>query len=632
MAKTTDSQLRSLSRSAANPAEPFRLLAESIPQLVWTALPDGRLDYANRRWIEYTGMSAEESRGWSWKEALHPDDRLRSLDEWTTAVDRTVPIELETRILSSDKTARWFLIRAEPIFDQEQRPICWFGTCTDIHEHRTKQRLIEQRCQRLVEAAHDGIWEISLDGKTLFANKRMAEMLGCSLEELLERSVHDFVFSDDQERAREHSLRRRRGVSETFEWRWRRLDGSQFWTVAACSPLVNSTGEVTGSVGVFSEWNEHRGEEPTAGEAARRRLLQEVIDTMEAPVYAKDLQGRYIFSNRYHTRIRGGIQDDVLGARPDQFFASELAEPLSNNDQRVVHEGRTLSFRELVPFEAEVREYVSLKTPVRDADGEIHAVFGISAPLPEAGRIDEQILTMLSDLSQASQRKDEFLAMLAHELRNPLAPIRTGVELLRMAGDDPEVLRETIEVMDRQSRQLVTLVDDLLDVSRIARGKIELRMDAVELADVIESAVDASRPLLEDAGHQFEATMPSESFRVRGDANRLAQVVSNLLNNAAKYTPHGGNVDLTVRREGDRIAIAIRDTGIGIPEQMRDRIFDLFTQVDERRHDRYSGLGIGLTLVRTLVHLHSGEIHVHSEGANRGSTFTVLLPECPMSE
>lgn len=626
MAKTVTSQLRSLSRSAANPAEPFRLLAESIPQLVWTALPDGRLDYANRRWIEYTGMTAEESRGWSWKEALHPDDRLQCLDQWTTAVDQLVAMKLETRMLAADGSSRWFLVQAEPIFDQEQRPICWFGTCTDIHEQRTKQRLIEQRCQRLVEAAHDGIWEIGLDGGTLFANKRMAEMLGCSLDDLLERNVYDFIFEDDLDTAREYSLRRRNGISETFEWRWRRVDGREQWTLAASSPLVDGAGHITGAVGVFTDLTDHRRKDVSAAETTRQRLLEDVVDTVEAPVFAKDLQGRYIFSNRYHTKIRGGVQNEVLGARPDHFIASELADALSSNDRRVVEAGHSMSFRELVPIDGQVHEYVSLKTPLRDADGQIHGVFGISTPQPETTRVNEQILTTLSDLSLANQRKDEFLAMLAHELRNPLAPIRTGIELLRIAADDPDVLQETIDVMDQQSQQLVTLVDDLLDVSRIARGKIDLRQDLIDLADVIDQAVTSSRPLLDDANHEFHVEIPEGPLQVQGDSRRLVQVISNLLNNAAKYTPRGGKVDLIVQPEPNRIGIAIRDTGIGIPEHMRERIFELFTQVDKQQHDRYSGLGIGLTLVRTLVHLHDGEIQVHSDGQGQGSTFTVLLP------
>jgi signal transduction histidine kinase/CheY-like chemotaxis protein len=229
-------------------------------------------------------------------------------------------------------------------------------------------------------------------------------------------------------------------------------------------------------------------------------------------------------------------------------------------------------------------------------------------------------------LRQADKRKDEFLATLAHELRNPLAPLRNSVNLLHLtASDDPATVR-LCETMERQVNQLVRLVDDLLEVSRITRGKIELRQENVELATVARNAIETSRPVIDNAGVQLAITLPQEPIIVHGDPVRLGQVFSNLLNNAAKYTNAGGQIWFTARKQGDEAVISVRDTGIGIAADVLPNVFDMFMQVDRATNRAQGGLGIGLTLVRSLVELHDGSVSVQSEGPGTGSEFVVRLP------
>jgi len=223
------------------------------------------------------------------------------------------------------------------------------------------------------------------------------------------------------------------------------------------------------------------------------------------------------------------------------------------------------------------------------------------------------------------RRKDEFLAMLAHELRNPLAPIRTSLHILRLT-DDPVIAERSRDVMERQLAHLIRLVDDLLDVSRITRGKVTLNSERLELRDVVVSAVELARPLLDANAHSLAIELPDGPLPIDGDRTRLAQVLANLLNNAAKYTQPGGHVALRVRREGTQWRIDVQDDGIGIPRDMLARVFDMFTQIDQSIDRAQGGLGIGLTLVRRLVQLHGGEVDVRSEGTCKGSTFTVHLP------
>jgi signal transduction histidine kinase len=228
-------------------------------------------------------------------------------------------------------------------------------------------------------------------------------------------------------------------------------------------------------------------------------------------------------------------------------------------------------------------------------------------------------------LRDQDRRKDEFLATLAHELRNPLAPIRTGLHILRMTSD-PEMAAKSRDVMERQLGHLVRLVDDLLDVSRITRGKVTLTRQRLDLREVVDHAVELARPLIDANGHTLVLAVPDEALFVDGDATRLAQVLANLLTNAAKYTPPGGRLALEVEPQPDTLVVRVRDNGIGIPPEMLGRVFDMFTQVDHSIDRAQGGLGIGLTLVRRLVALHGGTVEVTSPGVGKGSTFTVRLP------
>ena len=229
-------------------------------------------------------------------------------------------------------------------------------------------------------------------------------------------------------------------------------------------------------------------------------------------------------------------------------------------------------------------------------------------------------------LKESDRRKDEFLAILAHELRNPLAPIRNAIHLLRLHGSGDATITQVREMMDRQVAHLVRLVDDLMEVSRISRGKIELRRQAVDLATVVGSAIEASRPDLDAAGHVLMTALPDEPVVLDADPVRLVQVLENLLNNAAKYTPPSGRIRLEVRREGNEVALSVLDTGIGIPPDMLARVFEPFTQVNRRLGSNPGGLGIGLTLVKQLVELHGGRVRAFSDGPGKGSQFEVRLP------
>ncbi|APW64277.1 hybrid sensor histidine kinase/response regulator [Paludisphaera borealis] len=229
-------------------------------------------------------------------------------------------------------------------------------------------------------------------------------------------------------------------------------------------------------------------------------------------------------------------------------------------------------------------------------------------------------------LRAADRRKDEYLSTLAHELRNPLAPIRNALEIMRLAGNAPATVEASRAMIDRQVKHLVHLIDDLMDVARISRGLIKLKIDAVDVGYVVSTAVESVRPFVNKAGHQLVVVVPEAPMTLMADATRLAQILQNLLHNAAKYTAPGGEIRLSAGREGEDVVFRVKDNGRGVPEDMLEKIFESFTQVSRSGDEVASGLGIGLSLVKTLVELHGGRVDARSDGPGKGSEFTVRIP------
>jgi PAS domain S-box-containing protein len=265
------------------------------------------------------------------------------------------------------------------------------------------------------------------------------------------------------------------------------------------------------------------------------------------------------------------------------------------------------------------RWFLSRAVPIRDAQGKINRWFGTCTDVTEQREMEQE-------LKEANRRKDEFLATLAHELRNPLAPISSGLTLMKLSSPDSTAASKARDIMDRQLAHMVRLIDDLLDVSRISRGKLELRRERVSVQMIVDSAVEVSKPLIEDDEHALTVSLPPQPLHIDADPVRIAQVISNLLNNAAKYTPQGGSIGLFAQQEGSAVVIRVKDSGIGITPEALPRVFEMFTQVNRTVERAKGGLGIGLSVAKQLVELHGGILTAQSDGAGLGSTFTVWLP------
>jgi PAS domain S-box-containing protein len=343
-----------------------------------------------------------------------------------------------------------------------------------------------------------------------------------------------------------------------------------------------------------------------------------ILQSTSAIVYVIDAQGRFGHVNRRFEQVFGTTLDEVRGKTAFDLFPREVAEAFEVNNRQVLGENRSIEFEETVVVSNGTRHYASIKAPIRNAAGAPQGIVAVATDITDRKRLEEA-------LKDADRRKDEFLAVLAHELRNPLAPIRNVLQILRVKAPEDAELLWARDVIGRQVDQLTRLVDDLLDVSRISRGKIKLQLAPLDLATVIAGAVETSRPLIDARLHRLTLQLPEKPVWLQGDLVRLTQVVANLLNNAAKYQDVGGYIGVTVEREENEAVIRVKDKGVGISPELLPGVFDMFEQVQRPHGTSQDGLGIGLSLARSLVELHGGAISVKSAGGD-GSEFTVRLP------
>ena len=348
---------------------------------------------------------------------------------------------------------------------------------------------------------------------------------------------------------------------------------------------------------------------------------QTTFDAISDGVMLLDRSGKIVQANRTLERILGRPWTEIVGKDPSELWgrSSEPERPLFAR----MLESRGREARDLSLGDCWLHVAVD---PLRDGAGSIKGALCLVSDITDRKRMEMQLLRQAQKLQEASQRKDEFLAMLAHELRNPLAPLANTLQIIRVQVQGNSLIEESLDVARRQIQHMSRLLEDLFDVSRITRGRVELRKNAVNLNSVVSHAVEATLPVIEALQHELAINLPPEPFWVEGDSTRLEQIVSNLLNNAAKYTEPGGRITVALGCDADQALLTVQDTGIGMTHELQKRIFDLFVQ-DDRSLDRArGGLGIGLTLVRSLVELHDGTVSVSSPGPGQGSAFDVRLP------
>jgi len=633
---------------------------------------DGTILRANRAELQLLGYAKEEYLGHNLAEFyVDPqvfDDlmgRLRAGDELR---------EYEARIRCRDGSVKQVMINSNALWEDGE--LVHVRAFTRDITDRKQFEEARSRLAAIVESSHDAIISKTLEGRIVSWNPEAERLFGYTAAEAIGKHITILIPRDrlvEEERILAQLQRGER--IEEFETIRLSKAGERLEVSLSVSPVLDGSGRVIGASKTArditarrrAELADKRAQETSRFLADAGAALAEVTDyetalqrvaTLAVPAFAdwcaidmQDSDGTvrrlamrhadpgtidlvHDLFRRYPPRASdpAGVMKALATGQTD--WSPEVSDALLQGVARdAEHLGllRRLGLKSYICTPIRASSVRAVLTFATMESGRVYGAADLAAAEALAHRAASAIenTSLLRALQEADRRKNEFLAILAHELRNPLAPIRNAAQILKTKGPPIPELQWAREVIDRQVHQLTRLVDDLLDVSRITKGKIELRKERLALSALVSSAVEASRPLIKKWGHELTISIPAEPVYLDVDPTRMAQVLLNLLNNAAKYTEQGGRIALTGERDGDDVVIRVTDTGMGIPPDMLPRIFDMFTQVDHSVERSQGGLGIGLTLVQLLIELHGGEVLARSPGPGLGSEFVVRLPSAP---
>jgi PAS domain S-box-containing protein len=615
--------------------ENLRRMIESVKDVaIFTVDPRGLIVTWNSGAEHLFGHAEHEIIGQGIDVIFTPEDRDAGVParELATAAARGHSND-ERWHLRKDGTTFFASGVVSPIYDEEDRLCGFTKVARDITERNRAEEAIREAAVRLkaiVDTAVDGIITLDEHGIIESMNPAAERIFGHPHHEVVGRGIAMLMpepYLSEHDGYLESYLRsgQPKIIGTIREVHGRRKDGSVFpMELAVSESRIGARRIFTGIVRDITEFK-RAVEERTrllAELGAERALLNTLLDNAPVGFGFFDQDLRYVRLNPALAELDGLPLEDHLG-RPMPEVLPRMTREVFDAFRHVLRTGASIvnrEFRGETPrHPGQPRYWLCSFYPVRTPDGAVLGAGAVVTDIDDRKRMEEA-------LKEADQRKDQFLAMLAHELRNPLAPISNAVQIMKVEGLNGPNFQWSVKVIEDQVKHMTRMVDDLLDVSRITRGKVVLQKEPVDLEVVVGLAVEASRPLIEDCNHRLTVALPEHPVLLEVDPARMAQVLSNLLNNAAKYTDEGGEIELSAEQQGRDVVIRVRDNGAGIAPELLPHIFDMFTQADQTLSRSRGGLGIGLTLVRSLVEMHQGRVTARSGGTDKGSEFTVRLP------
>jgi PAS domain S-box-containing protein len=644
----------------------FRSLTGLAPVGIFETDSRGNCLFVNEKWCRLAGLTPEQAHGQGWVRALHSDDRERVGHEWYTAAQAGGEFASEYRFRSDEGTVSWLQGSAVPLKTEAGAVAGYIGTITDLTGRRAAEEQVRFQAH-LLDSVGQAAIVTDPDGTITYWNRYAETLYGWTRADALGRNIVEVVVaSASMGQAAEIMDRLRAGENWTGEFMVRRRDGTTFPAFVTDTPIFDDRGRLAAIIGISADISDRkRVEQALRFLADASATLAAVVDYqstlqkvagMAVPHFADwcavdmvdpdgtvrrlavahadpakvklalDLQDRYPPDpNSAHglPKVLRTGESDMMAVIPDELIVQGAQD---EDHLRILRElGLTSYMCVALKGRGRVIGVISFVT-AESGKRYTEADLAFAEELARRAAVAIENAQLYAELRQADRLKDEFLAMLAHELRNPLAPIRNALHIMRQPGANGDIVGQVRDMAERQVQHMARLLDDLLDVSRISRGRIELRIEAVDVAAVISRTVEAVRPLIEERQHELTVSLPSGPVQVQADPTRLDQVLTNLLNNAAKYTDPGGHVWLTAERDDGEVVLKVRDTGTGIAPDMLPRIFDLFVQAERRLDRSQGGVGIGLTLVKKLVELHGGRVEATSAGLGLGSEFVIRLP------
>ncbi len=622
--------------------EHYRFMADSIPQLVWTATPDGALDYVNARWIEYCGLPSTEALGSRWASVVHPDDLAGMAESWQGALSAGETYTVEARIRGQDGRYRWFLSRAVPLRDGSGRILRWFGSSTDVEDAKRAEREIrrsEERFRSLVGATSAIVWTTLASGELDGEQPSWAAFTGQTRQEYQGLGWLGAVHSEDRDHtaAAWREALRNQEVYEA-EHRVRRHDGEWRHMMARAVPILAVDGSVREWVGLHMDATEIRRTERALRESQER--LQAALLASRTGTFRWDIRDNLFEMDEGFGRLIGlppgppGTIESAVTAFVHPGDRDRIAAEVA----RIVTEGGEvdIEYRVIRADDGAVRWISGKGRTTRGPDGQPQHMIGAAVDVTERRRFEEELVSAKEAAEEANRAKSQFIANMSHELRTPLSAVIGYTELLEEEVEDlqaegAEDLLEDIRKIRNNARHLLDLISDVLDLSKVEAGKMEVQAEDFDATGLVSEVADTVQALMARNANEFVLDLAPEGLgRMYSDPVKLRQCLFNLLSNAAKFTERG-QVTLSARRlpgqSGgvDRLEFRVRDTGIGMTEEQLRRLFQRFSQADSSTTRRFGGTGLGLALTKALCHLMGGRINVESV-SGQGTTFTIQLP------
>ncbi|HEX6483989.1 MAG TPA: PAS domain-containing sensor histidine kinase, partial [Ktedonobacteraceae bacterium] len=586
-------------------------LIDAIPQLVWTGRPDGYVDYCNQRWCDYTGMSTEQAQGDGWMQCMHPDDWQRVLALWQSAVQAGRPYEVEER-LRQDTTGeyRWFLVRAVPFTDAQGQIVKYVGTCTDIEEQkRAEQRLkaSEENWRVLAETVPQLVWTTGPDNRLDYCNQGYCAYTHATFEQLQGHGWRQFLHPEEAEGVlafRHETL----ATGEPYESECRLRNGQTGeyrWFLCRGTPVRDETGQIVKWFGTNTDIEEQkRAEEALRQSQARINFL---MNSSIIGIYVSE-EDQIVEANETYLRMTGYTREDL---RAESISWLRMTPP--------EYAAQTQQARQELAVPQHVTRYE--KEYICKDGSRLPVVVGAVAL-----RLDPlQVIGFVLDNSarkELEQRKDTFISMASHELRNPLTILKLQTTLLHRQLAKQGLQASALASMETQLNKITRLVEELLDVSKIQAGRLEYLQERVDLDALLREIADTMQQTHPSHRILLQGTVQASLL---GDRDRLGQVFTNLLSNAIKYSPEAQTVEIDLSASPEMVTICVRDHGLGIPREQREKIFERFYRASGPKQRAIPGLGMGLYIVAEIVQRHGGTITVDSE-VGKGSSFTVTFP------
>ncbi|WP_161603323.1 PAS domain S-box protein [Blastopirellula marina] len=619
--------------------ELLRITLASIGDAVISTNAAGRVTFLNPVAESLTGWSQQDAIGCPLPEVfsiVNESTRLpvENPAEKALREGKIVGLANHTVLIAKTGTERFIDDSAAPIRNAEGEIVGAVLVFRDISDRRaieSESRLHEERYRTLFNTIDEGFCVVEMifdaagkpvDYQFLELNPAFEKQTG--LTNAIGERMRELAPDHEEKWFEIYGQVAQTGESTRFVHQAKALEGRWFDVYA-----FRVGGESSQRVALlFTDITQRRKTEQDRRDSEERfRTLVEQVQ--DYAIFMTDPQGRATSWNEGVERVLGFDELEFIGQDIVSliFTPEDVVSGIAQAElDQAAAVGSASDDRWMLRKDGTRFWAAGVTTGLLDENNKLLGFMKVMRDQTERKRLEDELRQVAADLSESDRRKTEFLATLGHELRNPLAPIRTGLEMMKMVKNDPELIENVRGTMERQTQQMVRLIDDLLDVSRITSGKIELRTCQITLNEVIRSAVEATQPFIDEAGHTLQVTLPETPIVLDADPNRLAQVFSNLLNNSSKYTPDGGHIWLAAQCENGKAIVTIKDDGLGIPLDQQSQIFEMFAQIDRPLEMGYTGLGIGLTLVKQLVELHGGTIDVQSEGADQGSEFFVRLP------